>query len=190
MAFKIKETILGISIAIVFVLFIGFGIEAFYPAPKYEQFCNSTAYFEKPYPLREPYKEYNVSVCNKIDVENFALEQECAGSKGFVMYEPDENGCRVAKGCNLCQKHFDDARNIYNRNVFIISGGIGIMVIIIGAVLNLVSVSAGLFGGGVLTILYGIVRYWSELAQWARFIIFGITLFVLIWIGYNKLNKK
>ena len=57
--------------------------------------------------------------------------------------------------------------------------------IIIGAVLNLTSVSAGLFGGGVLTIIYGTMNYWSELADWARFIILGIALAVLIYLGYK-----
>ena len=81
-------------------------------------------------------------------------------------------------------------RNIYFRNVFIISGIIGIIVIIIGVILHLTSVSAGLFGGGVLTIIYGTISYWSELADWARFIILGIALGILIWLGYKKLNKK
>jgi len=45
-----------------------------------------------------------------------------------------------------------------------------------------------LLGGGVLTIIYGTIAYWSELADWARFIILGITLAILIWIGYKKLK--
>ena len=69
--------------------------------------------------------------------------------------------------------------------MFIISGIVGIIVIVIGAVLAMTSVSAGLFGGGVLTIIYGTTSYWSELADWARFIILGIALAVLIALGYK-----
>ena len=190
MPFKIKETILGFSIAILFVLFVGFGIKAFYKEPKYDDFCNSTMFLEKPYPYIESVKETKAPLCNKIEVKNYEFEQDCYGRKGQVIYAPDENGCRIAKECNFCNKEFTDRMNVYNKNVFIISGIIGIIVIIVGAILNLVSVSAGLFGGGVLTIIYGTVRYWSELADWARFIILGIALAVLIWIGYKKLNKK
>ena len=39
MPFKIKETILGVSIAIIFLLFVIFGIKAFYNEPNYEDFC-------------------------------------------------------------------------------------------------------------------------------------------------------
>ena len=75
--------------------------------------------------------------------------------------------------------------NIHNRNVFIISGIIGIIIIIIGAILRITSVSAGLFGGGVLTIIYGTTNYWSELGDLARFVILGIALIVLIYLGYK-----
>ena len=189
MPFKIKETILGVSIAILFVLFVGFGIKAFYNEPKYEDFCNKMMYPSTPYPERI-YKETNAALCNQIEVKNYELEQDCIGKKGEMIYAPDENGCRVAKECSFCNKEYMDTMNIYNRNVFIIAGIVGIIAIIAGAVLNLVSVSSGLFGGGVMTVIYGTVRYWSELADWARFIILGIALGVLIWIGYKKLNKK
>ena len=39
MTFKIKDTILGISITILFVFFVVYGIKAFYKEKKYEEFC-------------------------------------------------------------------------------------------------------------------------------------------------------
>jgi len=36
---KLKRTILGISIALILALFIGYGINTFYKPPKYEDFC-------------------------------------------------------------------------------------------------------------------------------------------------------
>ena len=192
MAFKIKEVILGISITILFVLFVVFGIRAFYKEPKYDDFCNSTMFIERayPYPIKEPYREINQSLCYKIEVKNYDFEQDCYGKKGQVIYAPDENGCRVAKECNFCNKNFDDVRNIYNKYVFIVSGIVGIIAVIIGAILHLPSVSTGLFGGGVITIIYGTIRYWSELADWARFIIIGIALGVLIYLGYKKFRNQ
>ena len=191
--FKIKETILGISIAIIFVFFVVFGIKAFYKEPKYENFCKLVAaidfvsgkgtYYQEPYPAR--LKEPEQSVCAKSNLEYDKFRKTCADKSMDVEYGYDDKGCQVAKECTSCNINFDKARNIYFRNVFIISGIVGIIVIIIGAVLNLTSVSAGLFGGGVLTIIYGTTNYWSELADWARFIVLGVALAVLIYLGYK-----
>ena len=193
MPFKIKETILGFSIAIIFVFFVVFGIKAFYKEPKYEDFCKNgvpidfvsgkIGYYAEPYPAR--IKEPEQNVCAKSNLEYDKFRKACAEKYTDVVYEYDDKGCQVAKECTSCNVDFYKARNIYFRNVFIISGIVGIIVIIIGAVLNLTSVSAGLFGGGVLTIIYGTTNYWSELADWARFIILGIALAVLIYLGYK-----
>lgn len=193
MPFKIKETILGISIAVIFVFFVVFGIKAFYKEPKYENFCQigasidfasgKSSHYAEPYPARM--KEPEQSVCAKSNLEYDKFRKACAEKNTDVLYEYDEKGCQAAKECTSCNIDFDKARNIYFRNVFIISGIVGIAAIIIGAVLQMASVSAGLFGGGVLTILYGTTNYWSELADWSRFIILGIALAVLIYLGYK-----
>ena len=193
MPFKIKETILGISIAIIFVLFVVFGIKAFYKEPKYEDFCKRGVLidivYSKEYQGRYPYptgfKEPIANVCTKAITDYDKFRKDCAEKETDVVYEFDDKGCQVAKECTSCNVGFDNARNIYFRNVFIISSIVGIIVVIIGAVLSLTSVSAGLFGGGVLTIIYGTMNYWSELADWARFIILGIALAVLIYLGYK-----
>ena len=193
MPFKIKETILGISIAVIFVFFVVFGIKAFYKEPKYENFCKmgvpidyvsgKGGYYAEPYPAR--IKEPEQSVCAKSNLEYDKFRKACAEKNTDVIYEYDDKGCQTAKECTSCNVDFDKARNIYFRNVFIISGIVGIIAIIGGAMLRHMSVSAGLFGGGVLTIIYGTTNYWSELADYARFIILGIALAVLIYLGYK-----
>lgn len=193
MPFKIKETILGISIAIIFVFFVVFGIKAFYKEPKYEDFCKigipidfvsgKGGHYAEPYPAR--FKEPEQSVCAKSNLEYDKFRKACAEKNTDVIYEYDDKGCQVAKECTSCNVDFYKARNVYFRNVFIISGIVGISVIVVGAILHLTSVSAGLFGGGVLTIIYGTTNYWSELADGARFIILGIALAVLIYLGYK-----
>lgn len=191
MPFNIKETILGFSIAVIFVFFVVFGIKAFYKEPKYENFCKPAALVDMtsydghygPYSARV--KEPNENVCSHSNSKYDEFRKNCAENKLDVIYEYDAKGCQVAKECTSCSRDYQKARNIYFRNVFIISGIVGIIVIIIGAVLSLISVSAGLFGGGVLTIIYGTMNYWSELADWARFIILGIALAVLIYLGYK-----
>lgn len=193
MPLKIKETILGFSIAIIFVFFVVFGIKAFYKEPKQEDFCargvlldvvyTKDYYYPEAYPMRV--KEPIENVCAKAITEYDKFRKSCAAKKSDVIFEYDGNGCQAAKECTFCQQDYDKARNIYFRNVFIISGIVGIIAIVAGAVLSIMSISAGLFGGGVLTIIYGTTNYWSELADWARFIILGIALAVLIYLGYK-----
>jgi len=73
--------------------------------------------------------------------------------------------------------------------VFIVATGIGIIILIVGFALKMASVSSGLMGGGILAIIYGTIRYWSDLPDFGRFIILGITLIILIWLGYRRIVK-
>ena len=170
----LKRTILGISIAIILALFVGYGINTFYKPPKYEDFCEE-------------------ELLRKI----ISTEEECLEVGGQWNVAPEriiEEDKTVIKGfCNpnyTCEKEFRDVMEIYNRNVFIISVIIGLISVVLGGIiLKLESVSTGIMGGGVLLILYGTIRYWGDLADVGRFIILGLVLGVLIWIGYKKFKK-
>ena len=65
---------------------------------------------------------------------------------------------------------------------------LGAIILIAGIFVSVPSVSAGLMGGGILTMLYGLLQYWDELGDILRFIILGIILCALIWIGIKKLK--
>jgi len=180
---KSRQVLLAIAIAIVFVFFVGFGISTFYKTPKYEDFCEDR-FFERPYP--RPLKESEN--CTFIEPSE-DLKAECR-EKGKVAPKYDENGCIESYYCETCNKEYRDTREIYNRNVFIVATGIGIIVLIIGFALKMTSVSSGLMSGGILTILYGIIRYWTDLPDYGRFIILGIILVILIWLGYKRLKHQ
>ncbi len=206
---KFKHIFLAIAIAIVFVFFVGFGIASFYKEPQYEDFCGEREFksfqtkeeceenngkwietglarplpleaFEKPVPLDAP--DSNRYVCTILEQNDKNKTLHCQ-----TVDELQERG-----SCNTdfyCSKEFRDVRENYNRNVFIIATGIGIIILIVGFALKLASVSSGLMGGGILTIIYGTIRYWTDLPDYGRFIILGITLGILIWMSYKKLNK-
>jgi len=181
---KLKRTILGISIAIILALFIGYGINTFYKPPRYEDFCEEE--------FLEPMRvgETDISKCELIFKANQQFEESCYQQNGIVRYETNEDGCQVVKECDMCNKEFRDTREIYNRNVFIITAILGLICVIAGAIiLKVESVSAGIMGGGVLTIIYGTLRYWGDMGDVGRFIILGIVLFILIWMGYKKFKK-
>lgn len=181
---KLKRTILGISIAIILALFVGYGINTFYKSPKYEDFC------EEKFPEPVRIEKEDIAKCDAVQKSNMAFEDSCYRQEGIVRYETDEDGCQVAQECDMCNKEYRKVMEIYNRNVFIIAVVAGLIAVVLGGIiLKLESVSAGIMGGGVLSIIYGTLRYWGDMGDILRFIILGIVLAILIWIGYKKFKK-
>ena len=195
---KFKSVLLAIAIAIVFVFFVGFGIASFYKAPKYEDFCAQREFKEiiaqeKCEAENGKWTSYERGVPKPVMAGNqlFCTRISDAGKNVTLNCETLEQ-MQQSGYCDLefyCREDFDRAREKYNRNVFIAAAGIGIIILIVGFALKMASVSAGLMGGGVLTILYGIIRYWSDLPDYGRFVILGIVLAILIWLGYRKIKK-
>jgi len=168
---KAKKIILAIAIAILFVMFIAYAIETIYPSPKYESYCN---------PNQKQY--YNQTDCEHA---NFTWTS-------YPTYIPEKMAPVGVSGyCDTyskCQKIYEDANQVYNRNIFFISLIIGIITIIIAVLLSLESVSSGFMAGGVLLIIYGTIRYWGSLSNWLRTLMLAFALAVLVWIGYKKLK--
>jgi hypothetical protein len=170
---KIKKVILASAIAIIFALFIGFGISVFYPSPEYTDFCD-----------RIPYREINTS-------------EECGAAGGrWNSFESDVMAPKLEDGpagyCDLhyyCMKSYEEVQERYDQNVFIVAVLIGLIAIIIAVAITIPSISSGLMAGGALTIIYGVLRYWRHSTDVLRFIILGVALGILIWLGYKKLNK-
>jgi len=78
----------------------------------------------------------------------------------------------------------------YNRNLFIIASISGLIAIVVGGYfVNNESVGSGLIGGGVITILYGLIRYWEYAENILRVVILALILGVLIWVGIKKFSK-
>lgn len=170
---KVKENILAIAIAIILVLFVGYGINVFYTQPERSDFC-------------------------KKEFKDIQTEEKCNQEEGKWTYYKEEIA-RPLEGnrtgwCNQfyeCEKEYDGVRDVYGRNVFVMSLVIGIIAIILGGVvLASESVGAGILGGGVLITIYGTLRFWGDMSKYIRIIILGIVLFVLIWIGYKKIENN
>lgn len=195
---KFKLVLLAIAIAIVFVFFVGFGIASFYKAPKYEDFCTQREFKEvitqeKCGAENGKWVSYEREVPKPVMAENQFLCSKISGvGKNMTLNCETIEQIKQSGYCDLdfyCREDFDKTREKYNRNVFIVATGIGIIILIVGFALKMASVSAGLMGGGVLTILYGIIRYWTDLPDYGRFIILGIILAILIWLGYKRIKK-
>src|SRR3989344_1654824 len=172
---NVKERILAIALAIIFVLFIHFGLNTFYISPKWDDYCGPNKYM--------PGEIYS--------------EQNCIAFNGtwtpYPLPEKRAENITVTGWCDLtreCQESFDTVNEQYNRVIFILAGIIGLVTIIAATFLNVESVALGLMGGGVLTIIYGTIRYLGNAEDWLRFAILGIVLIILIGLAYMKLSKK
>jgi hypothetical protein len=197
---RFKAVLLAVAIAIVLVFFVGFGIASFYKIPQYEDFCGEREF--KEVITQEKCEVGNGKWTNhEREIPKLAAAID---SNQLLCTRMSDIGKNVTLNCETleqiqqfgycdmdfyCRESFNESREKYNRNVFIVATGIGILVLILGFALKMASVSAGLMSGGVLTIFYGIIRYWTDLPDYGRFIILGITLFILIWLGYKKIKK-
>ncbi len=170
MVSKIKQILLAVGIMVIFNFFVFYGIEAFYDSPEYQDFCP-----DRPFPVMNE------------------TQETCESAGGYWNPPMCPSGEKCQGYCDMyykCQKEFDAARKPYERNVFVISMVIGILTILVSLFLPLESVSSGFMAGGVIVLIVGVIRYWNDLNEVLRFVILGIVLAILVWIGYRKLNPK
>jgi hypothetical protein len=177
----VKNLILGIAIAIIFSLFIGFGIQAFYKSPDYNTFCQNITDMVNANscppvtPTPGPYQKYP---------ENCWCDQDCSKNNTCIT----TNVChKTNPEWQVCQDSYTKANEFYSRNVFILTSIIGLITMLVSAFILLhESVSPGLMGGGFITIVYGTIRYWNFAGDKLRFAILGIILAMLIYFAYTK----
>ena len=172
----IKTWVIGIAIMIVAIFVVVYGINTFYPSPQFNDFCNEDNFGKL------------------IDNETSCVAD---GGKWFPNpAEPLDNGKIIEGYCDLeyyCRQDYDDASKARSRIIFFIALPLGIIIIALGAFLfSLEAVGAGIMGGGVGTILYGIGGYWNYTENWLRFLLSLIGLVILIFFAYwmNKKYKK
>lgn len=183
---EIKKVSLTIGIAVLFALFIGFAIDAFYAGPEYNDFCKSKSYPypEKPYPT-----QVDITKCQQLNYKD-SIYTSCTQDIGYVAYDIDEKGCQINPYCETCQVKFDAANKIYSRNLFFIAAVIGIIAIIAGLVyVKLDAIASGFMFGGILLLIYGTIRVFGDLSRIMRVIVLFIELVLLVYIGIKKSKK-
>lgn len=153
------QTLLSIAIALVFVFFIGYGIELAEPSVSWNDFCEHI----RPAPVVE----------DKIEVEQEINEESIIQEKHQF---------------SLCETKYESADLKHDRTTFIVALITGIIAIITASFIKHKAVSQGLFAGGILTILYGTLTFWEHAHNWLKFILLGITLALLIYLGYKKIK--
>ena len=99
----------------------------------------------------------------------------------------------VSSYCNAtytCQKQYEEAMKIYNRNVFVIFVIAGIL-LLAGSVWRPLAgvISLAFSFGGVLAFLIGATRYWSDMDDVLRVLILGAALASLISLVWKKFKE-
>lgn len=168
---RIKEIILTFAIVIVLNLVFNYGIFTFYDEPDYGKSCPSL-------------------VNQKTDKQSC----ESIGGEWQEYKELGSEGELLKGSCNAptkCYESYNDMRDVYERNVFVILIALGIASFVVGfLVIQVTPVANGLLGGGLLSLIIGSARYWTNMDDYLRFTILSIALVILIWLGYKKLNKS
>lgn len=164
---------LALSIIIVLNLFFSYGIRTFYKQPVFDDYCGEQ--------LRGSYTSKDAC--------------EAVGGRwypdGGPKYYPGGVPVEPSAYCDAtatCQERFQEVDTVYKRNVFIAMVLLGLVAIIASlTIVTVGAVSTGLLYGGVVALFIGAIQYWSNMDEYLRFVILGITLAVLIVVGYKRL---
>jgi len=164
---SLKNAVIGIAIIILTISVVIYGVHTFYKSPSYEDYCGE-------------YRTQQV-------IEN---EQQCSDVGG--QWTAQEIKCITApcpQGfCDrdyTCRQNYEDANQAYSKTVFLIALPVGIAIIALGALaFGLEAVGAGLMGGGVGVILWGVMSFWQFADEWLKFMMSLVGLIVLIWLAY------
>jgi hypothetical protein len=168
----IKNVVMGIAIIILTIFVVVYGVSTFYDRPDYDDFCG----------------ERSLGAI-ETEAECIAVEGRWDAQEGPKPVSED----LVTGWCDVtyeCRQDYDDAQEIYARNIFLITLPLGILLIVLGIVVfGLEVVGAGLAGGGVGVLLWGIGEYWRFGSNLLKFSLSLVGLGAVIWLAY-WFNKK
>ncbi len=179
-----KKLAMIIGIGVLLPLFLGFFVDAVYTAPKWEDYCGRGDYG----PYAKPMTPEAAQNCT--DYYSDPAYTACMDDGGMARFKYDATGCPSFDKCDYCQKDFDQANGLYNRNVFFMLAPLGLIIVIIGIYLSVEYIGAGLMFGGLATMFYATVRYFSDMSKLLRALVLLVELLVIIYIGYKKIEDR
>lgn len=167
-----------LSIIIVLNLFFNVALDLVYGSPKYEDFCPTE------------------QITKQIENQNECIEQGGSWNEYPAAKYIDERpeSPRIEGYCDqqfTCRQEFDDARENYERNIFISLIALGVITLVASLVLKSNLVLSNAFAlAAVLDFVIASIRYWSSAHQATKVVILAIALVALIYIAYKKFNDK
>ena len=164
---KVLNVVFGIGVGVVVYIIILLGIQAFYPEPELDDFCETDRYAE-PVNFGKCFDNMTVGECRELTMGDSPIRDEC--------YE-----------------EFDLAQEKYNKNFFIIGSILGVLVVVAAyLLLNLVNISAGIGMAGFVLILWAFMRSWESINDMLKFVVGLVigTIVITLAVIVNKKLKK
>lgn len=164
------------GIVIVLNLFFNYTLSLVYEQPSYEVYCPQSQVVTIP------------------DTQAQCVAEGGQWTENAFYGRPMPVRVEESKGyCDLqfiCRQEYDQARETYSRNVFVVLVALGALSVLVGNFFggNLV-ISNGLALGGLLSFIIASMRYWSAADDLFRVIILAISLGILFWIAYKKFKS-
>ena len=155
----VLKFIYSVFIGILFATLVGVGISAFYQEPTYPEYPPQLSYPAKP------------------ETEQTEADRQ-AQIKEQQMYEARS-------------KAYQQQKQTYNRNVSIIAVIFAIAALVVSLTLfkTLLLIADGLLFGGLVTLVYSIIRGFETNDNLFRFIVVAIGFIVAVTVGYIKFAK-
>ena len=185
----IRKIVIVFVIGVLYAILVHAIIGAVYPAPKYEDFCwQSSSPEMTPKCLGSDVKcpGYNEPTQEELD--------NCSGRRGFPEYKYDSKGCPTQyKGCNLCQKNFNDSNEKYSLAFFVFSSILALIAIIVGLMLPSNKalnewIATGFLLGGLISLFFGTFMYYQYLGRYIKPVVILLELLIVIYLSYKKLS--
>jgi sterol desaturase/sphingolipid hydroxylase (fatty acid hydroxylase superfamily) len=82
------------------------------------------------------------------------------------------------------------AQKRFEQHLFVVAVPLGLAAILLGAFVSVQAIGTGLMFGGIFSICNGYFNYWSELADWMRFLSLLAAFIALLFVGYKKIERK
>lgn len=178
---KIKNFVLGVAIMVLTIFVVVYGMNTLYSRPDWDDFCGDKSAVGSVDSEQECYAVGGAWSSNLEDREDVEAPVE---------FNPD----KIQGWCDLhfeCREKYEAAREKYARNLFLITLPLGIIIIVAGIlVFGLETVGAGLAGGGVLTLLWGVIEYWQYGSNLMKFLLSLVGLVIVILLAYWFNRKK
>ena len=176
---KVMNAVFGIGIAVIIFIVVLLGIQAFYPAPTYEKYCNDTQYLTAPAAPTQTFYD-----CPR----NMTVDA-CIITLGNTEYNATEQKAYNDK-MTACSDTYTAANKSYSKIFFIIASILGMIAIIVAfLLLNIMSLSAGIASAGIVLVIIAFVRGWNDTNDIMKFL-FGLVIAVVIIYLALKINKR
>ncbi len=157
-----KKAALSLAIVIVLNVFFNVSLETFYPSPDYYDYC--------------PYTSEKMTT---------------APEEGAAELSDEADSLAYDDVIDRCYDDYNLAREERNYHAFYILGGLGLLSLVIGLAVPMVSaVSTGLMYGGILSVLIGTMGYWPDMENYEQLIVSAVALILLIGLGITKMRDR